>query len=220
MKKKILDIDTEIKLGIIGICSIVKDYRLCWEINKLLDLNLNRNNIKGPKHISLEEKYKATKKDKNLYTVYGKGLGSFRKKKITKIFVGNSGTTCRLLFGLLSTHSGKFYLHGDSSMNKRDMSRIIKPLEKIGCFFYPPNKTTLPLTIEGTDMPLAQKHLEKIGSAQVKSSILLASLATAGITTIEEEKSPQKVPIFFHETLGGNHYVYNAAAALGAARKF
>ena len=144
------------------------------------------------------------KKDKNLYTVYGNGLGSFRKKKITKIFVGNSGTTCRLLFGLLSTHSGKFYLHGDSSMNKRDMSRIIKPLEKIGCFFYPSNKTTLPLTIEGTDIPLAQKHVEKIGSAQVKSSILLASLATAGITTIEEKKISRDHTENLLKTVGAN----------------
>ena len=126
-------------------------------------------------------------KKKNVHTVYGNGLSSFRSKKLTKIYVGNSGTTSRLLAGLLSTNPGKFYLYGDSSMNKRDMSRIIKPLEKIGCFFYPKGKTVLPLTIEGTNMPLAQKHLEKIGSAQVKSSILLAALATAGITTIKEE---------------------------------
>jgi len=73
-------------------------------------------------------------------------------------------------------------------MNKRDMSRIIDPLKKIGCFFYPPKKTTLPFIIEGTSMPLAQKHIEKRGSAQVKSSILLSALSTPGITTIEEKK--------------------------------
>ena len=107
-------------------------------------------------------------KDNNIYLVYGNGLNSFRsKKKLTKIFVGNSGTTARLLSGLLSTQPGKYYLHGDESMNKRDMSRIIEPLEKIGCFFYPKNKTTLPLIIEGTSMPLAQKHIEKKGSAQI-----------------------------------------------------
>ena len=77
-------------------------------------------------------------KNNNIYLVYGNGLNSFRtKKKITKVFVGNSGTTARLLSGLLSTHDGKFYLYGDKSMNKRDMSRIIDPLKKIGCFFYP-----------------------------------------------------------------------------------
>ena len=70
------------------------------------------------------------------YEVYGNGLNSFRtQKKINKIFVGNSGTTARLLSGLLATHTGKFYLYGDDSMNRRDMSRVSVPLEKIGCFF-------------------------------------------------------------------------------------
>ena len=128
-------------------------------------------------------------KNNNKYLIYGNGLNSFRnKKKITKIFVGNSGTTARLLSGLLSTHAGKFYLHGDKSMNKRDMSRVIIPLKKIGCFFYPKEKTTLPFTIEGTTMPLAQKHIENKGSAQIKSLILLSALSTPGTTIIEEKK--------------------------------
>ena len=128
-------------------------------------------------------------KHNNIHLVYGNGLNSFKiKKKITKIFVGNSGTTARLLSGLLSTHTAKFYLYGDQSMNKRDMSRAIEPLKKVGCIYYPSKKTTLPLTIEGTSMPLAQKHIEKIGSAQIKSLILLSALSTPGITTIEEKK--------------------------------
>ena len=128
-------------------------------------------------------------KDNNIYSIYGNGLNSFKtKKKVTKIFVGNSGTTARLLSGLLSTQTGRFYLYGDQSMNRRDMSRIIEPLEKIGCFFYPPQKKTLPLTIEGTSIPLAQKHIERKGSAQIKSSILLSALSTPGVTTIEEKK--------------------------------
>ena len=128
-------------------------------------------------------------KSNNIYIVHGNGLNSFRtNKKITKIFVGNSGTTARLLMGLLATHLGKFYLYGDSSLNKRDMSRVIQPLEKVGCFFYPKGKSTLPLTIEGTSMPLAQKHIENRGSAQVKSLILFSALSTPGITTIEEKK--------------------------------
>ena len=109
-------------------------------------------------------------KSNNIYIVHGNGLNSFRtNKKITKIFVGNSGTTARLLMGLLATHLGKFYLYGDSSLNKRDMSRVIEPLENVGCFFYPKGKLTLPLTIEGTSMPLAKQHIENRGSAQVKT---------------------------------------------------
>ncbi len=128
-------------------------------------------------------------KKNNIYFIYGNGLNSFRtNKKLIKIYVGNSGTTARLLSGLLSTQNSKFYLYGDRSMNKRDMSRVIEPLEKIGCFFYPKKKSTLPLIIEGTSMPLAQKHVEKKGSAQIKSLILLSGLSTPGITTIEEKK--------------------------------
>ena len=137
-------------------------------------------------------------KDNNIYLVYGSGLNSFKiKKKITKIFVGNSGTTARLLSGLLSTHIGKFYLYGDKSMNKRDMSRVIEPLSKIGCFFYPAKKITLPLIIEGTSMPLAQNHIESIGSAQIKSLILLSALSTPGVTTIEEKKISRNHTEFF-----------------------
>jgi len=128
-------------------------------------------------------------KKNNIYYVYGNGLNSFiLKKKITKIYTGNSGTFARLLFGLLSTHPGKFYVYGDHSMNRRDFARVKNPLIKIGAIFYPKNKTTLPLTIEGTNMPLAQKHIEKEGSAQVKSLILMSALSTPGITTIKEEK--------------------------------
>jgi len=127
-------------------------------------------------------------KNKKIYKVYGNGLGSFRANKKIKIFVGNSGTTARLLTGLLATHPGKFYLHADQSMNKRDMSRVFKPLEKIGAFFYPKNKKTLPITIEGTTMPLAQTHVENLGSAQVKSSLLAAFLNTPGRSTIIEKK--------------------------------
>lgn len=166
-------------------------------------------------------------KNNKIYFVHGNGLNSFRsQKKITKIFVGNSGTTTRLLCGLLSTHEGKFYLYGDQSMNKRDMSRIIAPLEKIGCFFYPKKKYTLPLTIEGTTMPLAQKHIESKGSAQVKSSILLSALSTPGTTTIEEKKiSRDHTEIFLNnisanikvkKTLKGNIISLNGQKNLNA----
>ena len=128
------------------------------------------------------------KKNKNIWKVYGNGLGSFINTKKIKIYVGNSGTTARLLMGLLATNPRKFYLYGDKSMNKRDMSRVFTPLEKIGAFFYPQNKKTLPITIEGTSMPLAQSHIENIGSAQVKSCLLAAFLNTPGRSNIEEKK--------------------------------
>ena len=131
---------------------------------------------------------KILKRNKN-YFIYGNGLGSFRKPKNNFLYAGNSGTLARMLIAILGTQSNlKVKIVGDSSLNKRDMKRIIEPLSKVGCNFYPKNRTTLPLTIEGTNMPLAQKHFETIGSAQVKSAILLAALNTPGVTQIEVEK--------------------------------
>ena len=145
------------------------------------------------------------KKRNNIHLVYGNGLNSFKiKNKKTKLYVGNSGTTGRLLTGVLSTQPGKFYLYGDKSMNKRDMSRVIEPLKRIGAFFYPEKKKTLPITIEGTTMPLAQTHVENIGSAQTKSSILLAALNTPGITKIEEKKVSRDHTEIFLKNISAN----------------
>ena len=129
------------------------------------------------------------KKNKNHF-VYGNGLGSFKKPSKNTLYAGNSGTLARMLIGLIATHPNlRVKIYGDKSLNKRDMTRIMLPLTKIGCEFYPKNKKTLPIKIESTNLPLAQKHIETIGSAQVKSSILLAALNTPGITTIEEKKN-------------------------------
>ena len=74
-------------------------------------------------------------KKNNIHFIYGNGLNSFKtNNKLIKIYVGNSGTTARLLTGLLSTQNNKFYLYGDKSMNRRDMTRVIEPLKKVGCF--------------------------------------------------------------------------------------
>ena len=128
-------------------------------------------------------------KKKNEYRIFGNGLNSFKILKDNKLNTGNSGTLTRILIGLLTTNSTfKVKVSGDQSLNKRDMGRIIDPLSKIGCVFNPQNKKKLPLEIQGTNMPLAQNHSENLGSAQVKSAILMAALDTPGITTIEEKK--------------------------------
>ena len=128
-------------------------------------------------------------KKNNIHIVYGNGLGSFKKPVNNSLYAGNSGTLARMLSALISTNQNlRVKLFGDRSVNKRDMKRIIEPLSKIGCIFYPKNKSTLPLTIQGTSMPLAQKHFETIGSAQVKSCILLAALNTPGTTTVVEKR--------------------------------
>ena len=127
-------------------------------------------------------------KRKKYYSVYGNGLNSFRiKKKITRLYIGNSMTTGRLISGLCSTIPSKFYLYGDVSANRRDFMRVIEPLERVGAQFHP-RKKTLPLTMEGTSLPLAQRHIETRGSSQVKGLICLSALSTPGITIVEELK--------------------------------
>ena len=154
-------------------------------INNILESEDVKNTIICLKKLGV----KIVKKNKK-YIVYGNGLGSFRKPHSNHLYVGNSGTLARMLIALLATHPNlKVKISGDASLNKRDMKRVIEPLSKIGCNFYPKGKTTLPLVIEGTTMPLAQKHNEMIGSAQVKSAILLAGLNTPGETSVIEKKA-------------------------------
>ena len=153
-------------------------------LTNILDSEDVRNTINCLKKLGV----KILKKKRN-YIVYGNGLGSFRKPKKNFLYVGNSGTLARLLFGLIATSPNlKVKISGDKSLNKRDMKRIIDPLSKIGCIFFPKDRTTLPLTIQSTCMPLAQKHYETLGSAQVKSTILLSALNTSGVTILEEKK--------------------------------
>ena len=125
---------------------------------------------------------------KNIYYVYGNGLGSLKTKNNLTINTGNSGTLARLLIGLLTTYPHKMRIIGDKSLNKRPMGRIIAPLEKFGVTFDSKNRKTLPIYVTGSEMPIAINHEEKIGSAQVKSSIILASLNVPGITKIKELK--------------------------------
>ena len=92
-------------------------------------------------------------KKKNHYSVYGNGLNSFRiKKKITKLYIGNSMTTARLISGLCSTLPSKFYLYGDASANRRDFMRVIEPLERVGAkfsiYFYQETCSTVPKPLE------------------------------------------------------------------------
>jgi 3-phosphoshikimate 1-carboxyvinyltransferase len=129
---------------------------------------------------------KIIKKNK-VYYVYGNGLGSFRVKNNLTIDVGNSGTLARLIMGLLVTYPKTTKIFGDQTINfKRPMGRVADPLSKFGCRFGPKNRKTLPLFMTGTEMPLATNYVEKIGSAQVKSSIILASLNCPNLNQIKE----------------------------------
>ncbi|HEX4029961.1 MAG TPA: 3-phosphoshikimate 1-carboxyvinyltransferase [Terracidiphilus sp.] len=97
---------------------------------------------------------------------------------------GNSGSTMRMMSGLLAPQQGSFTLVGDGSLSRRPMERIRKPLADMGARFTLTDGHA-PLTIEGT--PLAAiDYATPVPSAQVKSCVLLAGLQTAGITTVRE----------------------------------
>ena len=75
-------------------------------------------------------------KYKNIYHVYGNGLGSFKTQNNLTINAGNSGTLARLLMGLLTTYPHKIKIIGDKSLSKRPMGRIIAPLQKNATFLH------------------------------------------------------------------------------------
>ena len=122
------------------------------------------------------------------YLVYGKGLGSFYAKKNTVLNCGNSGTTARLLIGLLSTNPEiQVKITGDNSLKKRNMKKLINLMSEFGTVFLPKNKLTFPLTLISSEIPIGIRYKAGV-SAQLKSAVLLAGLNANGVTNIVEEK--------------------------------
>ncbi|MBK8465006.1 MAG: 3-phosphoshikimate 1-carboxyvinyltransferase [Chloracidobacterium sp.] len=116
--------------------------------------------------------------------VKGVGKNGFRKP-IGPLDCGNSGTTLRLLAGILAGQDFETTLIGDESLKKRPMQRVIDPLEKMGARIGSSDDKP-PLTISGIYPLRSFAHVQNIASAQVKSSILLAALNSDGDTSIIE----------------------------------
>ncbi|WP_066380129.1 MULTISPECIES: 3-phosphoshikimate 1-carboxyvinyltransferase [unclassified Anabaena] len=121
-----------------------------------------------------------------LVRVKGIGLGNLQEP-VDVLNAGNSGTTMRLMLGLLASHPGRFFtVTGDSSLRSRPMSRVVKPLQQMGAQIWGRKGNTLaPLAIQGQILKPIHYH-SPIASAQVKSCIMLAALFTEGKTTITE----------------------------------
>jgi 3-phosphoshikimate 1-carboxyvinyltransferase len=103
------------------------------------------------------------------------GRGRFRRP--TDILdCGNSGTTTRLLLGLLSAHQFSATITGDHSLRRRPMRRVTRPLSAMGARFIEKNGDGLPLTVEGARLQPLDYEMP-VSSAQIKSAILLAGLA-------------------------------------------
>ena len=125
-----------------------------------------------------------TKEDKGKYTVQGKGLTGL-KEADDVLDCGNSGTSMRLLAGLLASQDFYSVLTGDHSLRKRPMQRIIGPLSKMGARIWSRQDGLAPLSIKGQKLESMEYRLP-VASAQLKSSILLASLKTEAETVIIE----------------------------------
>lgn len=98
---------------------------------------------------------------------------------------GNSGTTARLLLGVLAGYDIRVTLDGDSSLRKRPMRRVTDPLTTMGAHFNGSDQDRLPLTVRGGALR-ALRYEMTIASAQVKTAVLLAGLRAAGRTTVIE----------------------------------
>tara|TARA_Y100000590_G_scaffold304853_1_gene343777 strand:+ start:507 stop:1835 length:1329 start_codon:yes stop_codon:yes gene_type:complete len=134
---------------------------------------------------------------KNYCEIIGLGLNSFVFKKNLILNAGNSGTLGRLILGLLIHCPHKIKLIGDKSLSKRDFLRVINPLKNFGASFYQSKKSNLPLYIQGTKYVRPIKYNENRGSAQCKSSVMLAALNTPGKTFIKAKKSRDHTEILF-----------------------
>ena len=124
------------------------------------------------------------KKGKDYY-VYGLVVGGLKEYNGT-LNCGNSGTTARLMMGLISTYPVKIKFTGDKSLSKRPMQRVINLLREFGANALPENKNTMPFTFLGSYVGLQNDQKLKVPSAQLKSAWCLAALNTKGISTLEE----------------------------------
>jgi 3-phosphoshikimate 1-carboxyvinyltransferase len=148
--------------------------------------------LKGLKKLGVKIKL-----NKKFCEIDGVGINGFRYKKNLTIDAGNSGTFGRLILALLIRSPYKIKLIGDKSLSRRDFSRVINPLKEFGASFYPADKFTLPIYIQGTNFVRPIKYFEKKGSAQIKSCVMLAALNAPGTTKIKALKSRNHTEILY-----------------------
>jgi 3-phosphoshikimate 1-carboxyvinyltransferase len=119
------------------------------------------------------------------WSVHGVGVGALLQPQ-APLDMGNSGTSTRLLMGLVASHPLTATFIGDASLSKRPMGRVIDPLSLMGAVFDASEGGRLPLTMRGALPAVPIEYRLPVASAQVKSAVLLAGLNTPGITTVIE----------------------------------
>ena len=119
------------------------------------------------------------------WTVHGVGVGGLMQPS-GALDMGNSGTSTRLLMGLVASHRLTATFIGDASLSKRPMGRVIDPLSQMGAEFTASPGGMLPLMVRGLVPAIPISYRLPVASAQVKSAVLLAGLNIAGITEVIE----------------------------------
>ena len=123
------------------------------------------------------------------FIIFGKGIDGYNYKNNMVINAENSATLGRLILGLIINSTKTIKLIGDKSLSKRDFKRIASPLSKFGAKFKLKKNFSLPLTIQGSKKIKSIKYFEERGSAQCKSSVMLAAMRADGTTYIKAKKS-------------------------------
>lgn len=118
-------------------------------------------------------------------TIHGVGLHGL-KAPAGPLYMGNSGTSMRLLSGLLAAQPFDTTLTGDASLSKRPMNRVAKPLREMGAVIETGPEGRPPLSIKGGQRLTGMAYEMPMASAQVKSCLLLAGLYAAGSTSVTE----------------------------------
>lgn len=124
-------------------------------------------------------------KKNDFWEVNGVGVAGLSEPSDV-LYMGNSGTSARLLAGLVAPYDFTSFFTGDASLRKRPMGRVLEPIKQFGAKVISRKNGLAPFAIIGTKEPMPIAYEMKVASAQVKTCILLASLTTRGITTIIE----------------------------------
>ena len=123
--------------------------------------------------------------DDGIWRVWGVGVGGLLQPA-GALDMGNSGTSTRLLAGLVASHAITATFIGDASLSKRPMGRVIDPLSLMGAEFTSSPGGRLPMMVRGICPAVPIDYTLPVASAQVKSAVLLAGLNTPGITRVIE----------------------------------
>ena len=146
-------------------------------------------------------------------TIIGAGINGL-KNPVKEIYAGNSGTTTRLLSGVLAGQNFSSTITGDESLSKRPMKRVIEPLSLMGADIKAKENNFLPMTINTTRNLKPINYVSPVASAQVKSCILFAGLYADGTTSVTEPIKSRDHSERMFKTFGADISVDNLTVSI------